>query len=51
MNKVSMQEMYEFKLKLTRGCGATVIDYWNIPLLHRMGVSWRVIELQWYKKL
>uniref|UniRef100_A0A9I9ECL2 Uncharacterized protein n=1 Tax=Cucumis melo TaxID=3656 RepID=A0A9I9ECL2_CUCME len=32
-----MQEMYELKLELTRGCGTTSIDYWNIPLLHRMG--------------
>ena len=31
-----MQEMYELKLELIRGCGATSINYWNISLLHRM---------------
>uniref|UniRef100_A0A9I9E6G8 Uncharacterized protein n=1 Tax=Cucumis melo TaxID=3656 RepID=A0A9I9E6G8_CUCME len=43
--KVFMQEMYEFKLEFIRGCGTTSIDYWNILLLHRMSVSWRVIKL------
>uniref|UniRef100_A0A9I9EFP9 Uncharacterized protein n=1 Tax=Cucumis melo TaxID=3656 RepID=A0A9I9EFP9_CUCME len=45
MIKVSMQEMYEFKLELTRGCGMTSTNYWNISLLHIMSVSWRVIKL------
>uniref|UniRef100_A0A9I9E901 CACTA en-spm transposon protein n=1 Tax=Cucumis melo TaxID=3656 RepID=A0A9I9E901_CUCME len=39
------QEMYELKLDLTRGCGTTSTDYCNLPLLHIMGVSWRVIKL------
>uniref|UniRef100_A0A9I9EJT5 Uncharacterized protein n=1 Tax=Cucumis melo TaxID=3656 RepID=A0A9I9EJT5_CUCME len=43
--KVSMQEMYEFKLELTRGCGTISIDYCNIFLLHIMSVSWKVFEL------
>uniref|UniRef100_A0A9I9E7Y9 Uncharacterized protein n=1 Tax=Cucumis melo TaxID=3656 RepID=A0A9I9E7Y9_CUCME len=37
--------MFEFKLELIKGCGMTSIDYWNIPLLHIIGVSWRVIKL------
>ncbi|KAA0051834.1 uncharacterized protein E5676_scaffold609G00610 [Cucumis melo var. makuwa] len=41
-----MQEMFEFKLELIRGCGTTSTDYWNILLLHRMSVSWRVIKLR-----
>ncbi|KAA0056759.1 TNP2-like transposon protein-like [Cucumis melo var. makuwa] len=28
--------MYELKLELTRGCGTTSTDYWNIPLLTRV---------------
>uniref|UniRef100_A0A9I9EEW5 CACTA en-spm transposon protein n=1 Tax=Cucumis melo TaxID=3656 RepID=A0A9I9EEW5_CUCME len=36
---MSMQEMFEFKLELIRGCGTTSADYRNIPLLHRMGTS------------
>ncbi|KAA0051873.1 CACTA en-spm transposon protein [Cucumis melo var. makuwa] len=39
-----MQETFEFKLELIRGCGTTSADCWNTPLLHRMGVSWRVIS-------
>uniref|UniRef100_A0A9I9EG42 Uncharacterized protein n=1 Tax=Cucumis melo TaxID=3656 RepID=A0A9I9EG42_CUCME len=35
---MSMQEMYELKLKLIRGCGTKSTYYWNIPLLHRMSV-------------
>ncbi|KAA0067236.1 hypothetical protein E6C27_scaffold418G00480 [Cucumis melo var. makuwa] len=31
---VSMQEMYDFKLKLTRCCGTTSTDYWNISSAH-----------------
>ena len=33
--------MYELKLVLIRGCGATSIDHQNIPLLYKMVVSWK----------
>ena len=29
--KMSMQEMYELKLKLIRGCRMISTDYWSIP--------------------
>ena len=45
VNKVYMQEMYEFKLRLIRGCGATSINHWTNLFIHRLGVSWRAREL------
>ena len=33
-----MQDMYELKLGLSRGCGATSINNWDIPLLYRLCV-------------
>ena len=37
--------MYELKLVLIRGCGATSINHQNMPLLYRMIVSWIGSEL------
>uniref|UniRef100_A0A9I9EDR2 Uncharacterized protein n=1 Tax=Cucumis melo TaxID=3656 RepID=A0A9I9EDR2_CUCME len=47
--KVSMREMYELKLELTRGCGMISTDYWNIPyytewVYHGESLSFRGIE-------
>ena len=40
-----MQEMYELKFELIRGCRAIFINNWNISLLYRLGVSWRAVNL------
>ena len=44
-----MQEMFEFKLELIRGCGTTSTDYWNTPyytewVYHRESLSFRGTE-------
>ncbi|KAA0035932.1 uncharacterized protein E5676_scaffold529G00530 [Cucumis melo var. makuwa] len=48
---VSMQEMYELRLELTRRCRTTSTDHWNIPyytewVYHRELVSFRVLIKQ-----